>query len=735
MPNIVRSITLILLLLTPLATLSAADWPAWRGINSDGVSPDTGLPSSWSPEGENLLWKAEVGARSTPIVLDGRVCVIRLAEPQDETKWQEQIVCLDEKTGKQVWEYRYNVFQTDIPHHRIGWASLVGDAETGIVYSHSVEGMVHSFDKTGKVLWSRSLAEQLGTIYGFGGRTVTPILDGDLFIVSFLTAGWGPNFIPRHRFYAIDKNTGETVWISTPGAAPYDTTYCAPIVRVINGERLLISGNGDGGVYALRVGTGEKVWGFPLSKRGINPSIVVEGNLVFASHSEENVDGSTAMGRMVALDASQVVDGKPKLAWMVDGFAAGYASPAVHDGVVYQVDNSANVVAFDTKTGEELWKLNIGIAQKASPVIGDGKLYVSDVDGKFHIVKLGDEPELLDVEEFHNEDGSATQINGSPAIANGRVFLLTNNTLYCIGTDEGKSHAAAPMLATPEKAPAGAAPAHVQVVPAEVNLTAGAQQNFRARTFDAKGRLIGDAAAQWSSANIEGEISADGSFTVGAANVPQGGTVTAAVGEIKGQSLVAVRIEAPFQYDFSDVAADAVPDGWPAARGRFKAVEKDGEKVFMKPSGNPRSWRTTVYYGDPDARDYDVQVDVLPTEIKRRMPDVGLVSHRYTMALMGNAQKLMVRTWMSEFGRFSKEVRFRWDPDVWYRIKFRVVASKDNGPAKLYGKVWKRDEPEPDAWTIEAEDAIGHSHGSPGLYGYASADIYYDNLSVTPRGQ
>ncbi|MEZ5360824.1 MAG: PQQ-binding-like beta-propeller repeat protein [Bryobacterales bacterium] len=84
-----------------------------------------------------------------------------------------------------------------------------------------------------------------------------------------LTAGFGPNFIPRHRFYALDKNTGETVWLSTPGQAPYDTTYSTPIVSVINGQRLLIAGNGDGGVYALKMETGEKVWGFPLSKRGL----------------------------------------------------------------------------------------------------------------------------------------------------------------------------------------------------------------------------------------------------------------------------------------------------------------------------------------------------------------------------------------------------------------------------------------------------------------------------------
>ena len=416
---VTRFIVVCSILLAASFALSAADWPSWRGVNADGVSSESGLPSKWSQTGENLLWKAPIGGRSTPIVIDGRVCVITLAEPEEPTKWQERIVCLDAETGKIRWEHRYSIFQTDIPHHRVGWASLAGDPATGYVYSHGVEGKLICFDRDGKIVWSRSFGEEVGRISGFGGRTVDPIIDGDLVVLSFLTAGWGGNFIPRHRFFAVDKASGEIVWISTPGGAPKDTTYSVPVVRVIDGERLLITGNGDGGIYALQVATGKKVWDFPFSKRGINSSVLVNGSDVYASHSEENVDESTAMGRLVHLDAGQIAEGKPKEVWKVDGFAAGYASPAYHDGILYHVDNSANLTAFDAKTGEELWLHNIGIAQKASPIIVDGKIYVADVDGKFHILKMNGrtEPEVLHVEEFKNADGSATQINGSPAVA------------------------------------------------------------------------------------------------------------------------------------------------------------------------------------------------------------------------------------------------------------------------------------------------------------------------------
>ena len=78
---------------------------------------------------------------------------------------------------------------------------------------------------------------------------------------------------------------------------------------------------------------------------------------------------------------------------------------------------------WDLKSGKNVkWTSPLGSQTYGNPVIADGKLYVADVDGKFHILKLNgrEEPEVLDVEEFKNADGSATQINGSPAVANGR---------------------------------------------------------------------------------------------------------------------------------------------------------------------------------------------------------------------------------------------------------------------------------------------------------------------------
>lgn len=124
---------------------------------------------------------------------------------------------------------------------------------------------------------------------------------------------------------------------------------------------------------------------------------------------------------------------------------------------------------------------------------------------------------------------------------------------------------------------------------------------------------------------------------------------------------------------------------------------------------------------------YTVQADLMGGRRRRWLPDMGLIAHRYLLDLQGAYQRLEVRSWSSDL-RMVQRVPFEWEPDVWYTMKMRVDI--DGGRAIVRGKVWKRTDREPDAWTIEAEDPLPIREGSPGLYGYSPANIYYDNVIV-----
>ena len=411
----------------------AGDWPTWRGPNQDGTSPETGLASAWSTEGENLRWRAEFIGRSTPIVLDGRVYVI--GRVGADITQQERIACFDAETGEQLWNYQFNVFHTTISFNRVGWTSLVGDVETGNIYAHGVQGLFFCFDKEGNIRWSHSLTEEYGRISGYGGRVHTPIIAGDLVVISFLNSGWGDQSVPRHRYFAFDKRTGELVWVSTPGGRPLDTTYSTPVVATINGQPLIIGGNADGGIYAMKQNTGEMVWGFKLSQRGINTSVIVSGTRVYASHSEENID-TTTMGRIVCIDATGTGDiTETHEVWRYDGVNVGYASPTLNAGHLYVVDNSANVHAINADTGAVAWEHNIGKVGRGSPTWADGKLYVTEVNGGFAILQPTETGcETLSRQEIHRvDDDHYVEIYGSAAISNGRIYFTTEEHLYCIG--------------------------------------------------------------------------------------------------------------------------------------------------------------------------------------------------------------------------------------------------------------------------------------------------------------
>src|SRR5262245_35395002 len=291
-----------------LSPISAGDWTHWRGPLQTGVSFDTGLPEKFSLDpkavGSNCVWTAPYGCRSTPVVMNGRVYFI--GSFGSGLTAGERVVCLNADTGEKVWEDKFNVFHTAIVLNRLGWTSPAGDPETGNVYVHGTQGHLRCYNKDGKILWQHNLTEEYGRVSGYGGRIVGAICDGDLVIVGMISASWGDYSRGANRIAAFDKKTGDVVWWS-----PLDSpaTYASvPVVAVINGQRLLITGSADGGIHAVQVRTGKHVWSYHFGGKAINCSPVVEGNYVYCSHGEENNDIGE-LGRLVCDDAGNVANG------------------------------------------------------------------------------------------------------------------------------------------------------------------------------------------------------------------------------------------------------------------------------------------------------------------------------------------------------------------------------------------------------------------------------------------
>ena len=219
---------------------------------------------------------------------------------------------MDADTGKVVWERRVSDLSTATCRStaRLGVAGRrSGDRQHLHVHGRARELLAFSPD--GKVLWERSLPEEYGAITTHGGRTTSPIVEGDKVILNTLIQNWGPDLgRPGNRYFAFDKRTGQTIWVSSPQARHYDTNYSTPIVADVNGARLLIVGGTDGVFHALQVNTGKPVWSIEVSKRAILNSVLFRDNTVYLTHGEENID-TTEMGMIAAIDAtgSRAADG------------------------------------------------------------------------------------------------------------------------------------------------------------------------------------------------------------------------------------------------------------------------------------------------------------------------------------------------------------------------------------------------------------------------------------------
>jgi hypothetical protein len=468
-----------------------------------------------------------------------------------------------------------------------------------------------------------------------------------------------------------------------------------------------------------------------MTKAATQTSVVVDGNKVYATHGAENFD-SIARGRVVCYDMNGQGDiSKTNEIWRADGVEVGYASPAIHDGRLYVINNAGNLIAFDAATGEEKWTSNLGTVGKGSPVVADGKIYATEVNGSLHIVKLGDTGATsLDRKQIAFDELRAAEVYASPAVAYGRVFFATENGLFCIGDknapirpDADANGSSGDMMLKAGKA------THLQIVPAADWIHTDGKIDFSARWFDEKGVRLKEQTITFELEGLKGSIDNNGVFKPDASAGIQAGHVVAKSGELVSKARIQVTPALPITIDFDNMAADKNPPYWPVASKFMVKKDESGNNFLLKPPSSAGLNRHNLFLGPPDMTGYTIQADLKAEKVKRRSPDMGVIANRYYFVFMTKKNRLQLLTWAAELERFSKEVDYEWNPDLWYTMKLQVdvVGSK----AIVKGKIWPRDETEPAEWTITAEDALGNNEGSPALYGDSATDIYFDNVKIT----
>jgi len=726
----------------PAAVSRAADpldWPYWRGPEYNSLSRETGLPDTINPaggEGSNLAWKREwgnMGGRSTPIVLRGKLYTILRANPATPTEG-EQVVCIDAATGKDIWQSRHNVWSSDVPDTRVGWSSVVGDPETGNIYALGACGLFECYNgDTGKVLWSLPLHESMGLVSTYGGRTNYPIVFEDLVIVGSVIVSWGDMATPAHRFMAFDKKTGQFVWISSTRLRPPDTIYSAPVIATIGGQKLMIAGASDGWVYALQPRTGKIVWEYQLSRRGLNVSPTVDGDVVYTGHSEENITG-TKVGAVVALNgAGNGNISKSGEIWKEVEIADGKSSILKFEDRLYCPDDSGKLFVLNAKDGSLVGrKISLGTINFASPVAADGKIYHVEKNGRWFIMT----PNAKEGVDRFQRGKSMGMFPGSPqeecwaspVISHGRLYILTTSALYCFQDTAKKSGATeAPAAAKEAAAADDQKPVQVQVTPCEVLVGPGQKQQFKVRLYNSRGQFLKESPAKFTVEGT-GTVRETGEFSAPSDAQHVASIVTATVGDLSSRARVRIVPKLPWKFDFEGLK-DA-PITWVGARYRHVMRQVDNSNTMVKITTIPLGTRSRLSMGPSDLHDYTVQTDFKAAVVNDKLPDVGVIAQGYTLEVSGENKWLKLMSWIAHDKRTQKEQHFDLTPNVWYSLKLR--AGNVDGKAALQGKVWRRDAQEPKDWTIELKDPMPNVAGAPGLFGNATnAELFIDNVSVT----
>ncbi len=787
----------------PTMEMTGSDWTHWRGPLQTGYSPEKNLPDDWDPRTvgkNNLIWKQPYGCRSTPLVMNGRVYIsgadnepLSVPTTAEKKLIGDRVTCFDAAKGTKIWEQPFNVFHTDIVANRLGWAPLAGDAANNRVYAHTTGGFLVCFDgETGKILWERQLTEEFGRVTGYGGRVGGgPIFDSGLVIVGVINSSWGNYAVGTNRLYAFDGKTGEVTWIAqVPGEFHRNTYYSNPIVAVIGGRRLVITGGADGALTAYHVRTGKPVWTYMCCSGVINPSPVVDGNLVYISHGEENPEGAaTGLGRVVCVDASKITYpkgstiGRPTVVWEYKkGIRFGLASLAIADGKLYVPDDAAKLYCFDArKGGNPLWKYNYGTTSRGAPVIADGKIYISEAIGKFHIIKLKEDGSEPDEGETHTINfkpkpgaGGFVESNCSPSVADGKIYLSTRDETYCIGK-AGANKGEYKLPPTPKESEGDTAKGYLHLIPAEVTLAPGGKATFRAKRYSSTGMPIEatNADAQWSlpipplpkgalqpPPALKAELDPKGTtctVTVDAKMASQQGYVDVKIGDATARARVRVIPQIPYTQDFEKLPVGATPGGWVNTQGKYRVVElKEANggvaKVLMKVNTNasPPVAGALAYITHPNSTNYTIEADLKGVQARGALPDLGVCANRYILILDGKTEggkrQARITTWEAlptplPAGRVAVETEYTWKDNTWHRVKLSVeVGDKE---AVVRGKVWERGQKEPEKWTLEMKDPRPNREGAAALYGKISnasetdpaSEAYYDNVKITPNAK
>jgi len=397
----------------------AENWPQWRGPSLNGISNEKDLPVRWSTT-ENVVWKLAMPSKTgaTPIIWGNNI-FLNVAEADNKL----YLWCVDKAKGTVLWKKLITGGNYQINKQNMSSPSPVTDGEN--VFVMTGVGILKGFNFAGTELWMRDIQKDYGRFGLNWGYANSPLLyeDGLYIQVTHGMKTRDPSYILR-----IDKKTGKTVWrVERPTRAIRESpdSYSTPqLLKYADRAEIVVLG-GDC-VTGHDPETGKEVW----RGNGLNPtnnpnfrtisSVVVFGDIIYTPTRERPLIAFRAGGRGDITESHKL--------WEFN-HGPDVPTPVTDGKYFYSVNDRGITWCLDARTGKEVWgaKRLKPATYSSSPVLADGKIYLTNEEGLTTVLKAGDQFEVL----AENDLGDYTL--SSPAISDGHIFMRTTHLLYAIG--------------------------------------------------------------------------------------------------------------------------------------------------------------------------------------------------------------------------------------------------------------------------------------------------------------
>jgi len=421
--------------LSAATTLSAENWPQWRGPGSQGISNESNVPTEWSST-KNVAWKTELpGGHSSPIVWNDRIFVTAAIEGEavpgakavahtvDGQTWIHpdsvaadrthtlKVLAIDARSGKVLWErtaYEGTVY--DARHRRSSFAGPTAVTDGRMVYAYFGPEGLYAYDFSGRLAWK--VVEHFKTL-GLGTGT-SPVLFQNLVIIQRDEDEGKASVIA-----AYDKQSGREVW---KRSRPVQISWSTPVLVTASNRTELVT-NGTELAIAYDPATGTELWRTKgVESNAIHTPLVGKGLVIVTAGFPEKT--------VIAIRAGTVPDDK-RVAWTYAKGTGYVVSNILYGDYVYLLTDAGVVTSLDASTGQvqqEGSRPPVASRFMGSPVAFGGFIAMTSEEGDTFMLKAGARPVVVGTNSIDEP------VYSSPAIANGRIYIRGEKHLFAIGS-------------------------------------------------------------------------------------------------------------------------------------------------------------------------------------------------------------------------------------------------------------------------------------------------------------